>query len=130
MRRFFLLLVGLVWTAGCTPTPDLTPGRWTGTLTPMNHPDMRTPVAYDVRHADGALALDVVVSADTHLPARELRLSADSLFFVFDEPDAGVPLACAWGRDGAGFAGRCTDASGKWARFTMQPPEHASSDRS
>jgi hypothetical protein len=115
-----LLAVGL---AACQPSPPLDAGRWTGTLTPMNHPDMATPVAYDVRYDGGRLAVDLIgpngTTTSTHAP----RLVGDTLFFSFDEPEEQVRLDCALGRSDTGtYAGRCVDPSGKWARFTMVAP--------
>lgn len=69
---------------------------------------MANPIAYDVRYAGEVLIINLIGSDGTVLPKREEE----------------VPLRCALGRDGSGgFAGRCADASGKWARFTMRPPE-------
>ena len=105
--------------------PDrLAEGRWSGTLTPMNHPEMENPIAYDVGYEGDDLRIDLVGPDGAALPTRDVRLTADTLFFVFDEPEENVPLRCALARDETDhLAGRCTDASGKWARFTMQPPE-------
>jgi len=90
----------------------------------MNHSDMANPIAYDVRYEGDALAIDLIGPGGETIPVRGTRLEEDTLFFVFDEPEEGVALECALAREDAGkFAGRCTDASGKWARFTMQPPE-------
>jgi hypothetical protein len=45
------------------------------------------------------------------------------LHYRFDEPEEGVTLQCALGHRADGhFDGRCTDAAGQWARFTMMPP--------
>ena len=111
--------------AACTSAPAerLPEGTWTGTFTPMNHPDMHAPVTYDVRYADAALALSITAPDGTPLPARDVAYTADALRFTFDEPDANVPLDCTLDAEATGFAGRCTDAEGKWARFTMRPPE-------
>lgn len=125
-----LLTVACLCLAACAPAPDEAPaadrlaeGRWTGGLTPMNHPDMVTPIAYDVAYEGDRLALTLLGDGGTPMPAREVALHADTLRFVFDEPDAGRPLSCALARaPEGGFGGRCTDADGKWARFTMTPP--------
>ena len=109
--------------AGCSSAPPFEEGRWRGALTPMNHPEMATPVAYDVRHDDGGLAISLLGPNDTRVPIRDPRLDGDTLRFAFVEPEEQVLLRCALGRDEAGgFGGRCADPSGKWARFTMIPP--------
>lgn len=116
-----LLLVGVT---ACTPSsPSIESGQWTGTLTPMNHPDLHQPITYDVQSDDGALSIALVGPGGQAIPTRDVRLESDTLFFTFDEPEEQVPLDCALARDTEAFAGRCTDASGKWARFTMRPPE-------
>lgn len=99
-------------------------GQWTGGLTPMNHPDMSMPLAYDVGYEGDALTLALSGPGGMEMPARDVALQGDTLHFVFDEPEEGVPLQCALGRQAAAgsLEGRCTDAEGKWARFTMTPP--------
>ncbi len=117
----FALLVGLT---ACSPSsPPLEPGVWTGTLTPMNHPDLHQPVTYDVQSSNGALSIALVGPGGQAVPTRSVQLDPDTLFFTFDEPEEQVPLDCALVRDADELAGRCTDASGKWARFTMRPPK-------
>ena len=89
----------------------------------MNHPDRVTPLTYAVGYEGDALTLAIGGPDGAEIPTRDVVLRADTLHFVFDEPEEGVPLQCALGRGEAGtFEGRCTDASGKWARFTMAPP--------
>lgn len=121
MLRYTALLV--LAFAGCASSEQpLRAGTWWGALTPMNHPEMANPVSYDVSYPDGVLAIALTGPGGETLPTRDLRLDGDTLRFVFDEPDAGLPLICALGRNGDDFAGRCTDPGGQWARFTMLPP--------
>ena len=111
--------------AACSSTPEspLPEGTWTGALTPMNHPEMANPVTYAVRYDDGALAIDLIGPNGSATTTRDVQLEADTLRFAFDEPEEGITLRCALGGTAEhGFAGRCADASGKWARFTMAPP--------
>jgi hypothetical protein len=89
----------------------------------MNHPEMANPVTYDVRYSEGTLAIDLIGPGGAQLQARAIRHTPDSLHFAFDEPEEGVTLQCALGHRADGhFDGRCTDAAGQWARFTMMPP--------
>lgn len=125
MRRLApLLLVGVVLMACPSGASRLQDGRWTGTLTPMNHPDMQTPIALDVRTTGGSIEIVILGPDGGTLPAREIDFDDDTLAFTFDEPEAGIPLRCDWTRqpDG-GFAGRCTDPEGKWAHFEVDPAE-------
>lgn len=106
--------------AGAAPLP---PGTWIGGLTPMNHPDMVTPITYDVAYDADALVLTLGGPGAAVMPAHDVALDGDTLRFAFDEPADGVRLTCALGRQPEGsFEGRCADADGKWARFTMTPP--------
>ena len=110
--------------AACGTSAELEEGRWTGALTPMNHPNMANPVVYDVRYEGRVLHIDLIGPGGAAVATREIRLETDTLRFTFDEPEEGVPLRCALARDEAGgFAGRCADVEGKWAGFTMRPPE-------
>ena len=89
----------------------------------MNHPDRVTPLTYDVSYRGNDLVLVLVGPDGKEIPARDVSIQVDTLHFVFDEPEMGVALQCALGRQSAaGYEGRCTDAEGKWARFTMDPP--------
>lgn len=125
MRKVFI--VAFFFFAACATSPRLQEGRWTGSLTPMNHPDMANPVAYDVDYEGDVLQIALVGPSGAAVPTRDIHLSADTLRFTFDEPEENVPLQCALASDGAGgFAGRCADESGKWARFTMRPPRSTS----
>lgn len=129
-----LILLLLILLGACTSasdpqpaeSPRLTEGTWTGTLTPMNHPDMHTPLTYEVAYAADTLGLVLGGPNGSEMPAREAEVKGNTLFFSFDEPDAGVPLRCALARtEDAGFEGRCVDPEGKWALFSMQPPADA-----
>jgi len=109
---------------GCAAsTPALPEGSWTGALTPMSHPEMANPVTYDVRYPNGTLVIDLIGPNGARIATRAVHHAADSLHFAFDEPEESVTLRCGLGRQpDSAFAGRCTDASGKWAYFTMVPP--------
>lgn len=129
-----LFLAACVALAACAPTSDspavssdasasLPAGTWTGGLTPMNHPDLVTPVTFDVSYDGDVPAIALVGPDGSTIPTRSVALTGDSLHFVFDEPEAGVPLQCAFAADGqSGYEGQCTDADGKWAAMTMVPP--------
>lgn len=122
MQKLLLFFLAVLLAACAAPdTPVLKEGTWTGHLTPMNHPEMQIPLTYYV--APGP-TLSIAPADGEPVAVRNLRAETDTLFFIFDEPDAGVPLACrlAHRPDGA-YAGRCTDADGKWAVFTMIPPD-------
>ncbi|MEM1056462.1 MAG: hypothetical protein AAGI52_13145 [Bacteroidota bacterium] len=121
MMRFAPLLLFLALTA-CLPGNRLTQGRYTGTLTPMNHPDMQTPVTFDIAYERADLTIALVGPDGQTIPTRDVIHAPPNLFFTFDEPEEGVTLRCVWARqEDDGWAGRCTDSEGKWARFEIAP---------
>ncbi len=122
----YLIPIAVFLLIACQPGPQLEEGRWSGTLTPMNHPEMMNPMGYEVSYEGDLLSIQIVGPDSSLIPTRNPRIENDSLYFQFDEPEEQVTLDCILARDkdpGEGFAGRCTDESGKWARFTMVPPE-------
>ncbi len=123
MKQRVFVLIGFLAACSAQPSqPVLQEGTWTGGLTPMNHPDIVMPLTYAVRRADGHLSM-IMIAGETQTPTRALKIEGDTLSFVFNEPEENVELTCALGRQAdAGYAGRCADAEGKWAHFTMTPP--------
>lgn len=119
-----IVLCALAALAACTAgTPGLEAGTWTGHLTPMNHPEMQTPLTYEVAHGASGPTLAIGGPEGGAIPAHGVALTADTLSFVFDEPEEGVTLTCALAPHSDGrYEGRCTAPDGKWARFTMIPP--------
>lgn len=118
-----LLLLTCCVMVTCQSAPPLEEGQWTGSLSPMNHPDMSNPIAYNVSHNNGQLEIDIIGPNASHIPTRDIRLENDTLYFSFNEPEEKVLLDCALAEENSHtFSGRCTDASGKWAIFTMTAP--------
>ena len=121
MKKSLVVLITLI--AACSAPSTLQEGTWTGGLTPMNHPDMVVPLTYEVSRVEGQVSI-VLKNGEIPTPTRAVKIEDDMLTFVFNEPEANVELTCALARQAdAGYAGRCTDAEGKWAHFTMTPPE-------
>lgn len=118
-----ILLIGIL--VSCQSSPQIEEGYWTGTLTPMNHPDLSNPMGYEVSYEDDSLTIQIVGPDSSLVTVYNTRVENDTLFFQFDEPEEQVTLDCMLASQenpNEGFAGRCTDESGKWARFTMIPP--------
>jgi hypothetical protein len=121
MKKLFLF--SFLCLAACNSSTELKEGRWTGHLTPMNHPELSIPVNFDGTHTERGLKVTIIGSNGVPAVTRNPHLKDDTLFFVFDEPEEQVRLECALARtDTMGFSGKCTDSSGKWAMFTMIPP--------
>ena len=123
-KTLYFALVGLTLT-GCTTadSPGLKPGIWTGSLSPMDHLDVSTPLSYSVTMRDAAVSIDIEGPDGTSRPARAIEILTDRLLFVFDEPEEDVELECnlALVEEGK-YEGRCTDREGKWAFFRMEEP--------
>ena len=123
MKKRVFVLIGFLAACSAQPSqPVLQEGTWTGGLTPMNHPDRVMPLTYQVSRVEGQWSI-VLKNGETQTPTRALTIEGDTLSFVFNEPEENVELTCAFGRQAdASYAGRCADAEGKWAHFTMTPP--------
>lgn len=108
---------------GCQSDDKLETGRWEGSLTPMNHPEMENPVSYDVSYVDGELAINIIGPNSTVMETKDPRVQNDTLHFSFEEPEEQVVLTCKMASTGDhAFEGRCADDSGKWALFRMRYP--------
>lgn len=119
----YLTLSLLILSTACQTAPKLPEGRWNGSLTPMNHPDMQNQVAYNVSYESDKLQISLIGPNNSTVDVQNPRIEGDTLFFAFNEPEEHVLLRCALvGEEADGFAGRCTAPSGKWAHFTMRPP--------
>lgn len=119
----YLILPLLLLLVTCESDSKLQEGHWTGTLTPMNHPEMHNPVSYNVSYKENILTIELVGPGGNLIKTEKPRFQNDTLFFAFREPEEQMLLTCAFAEDSkTGFTGRCTDETGKWAQFTMQPP--------
>ena len=121
---FATVLLGILLLPACSAPETLPDGRWTGSLTPMNHPEMRTPLSYTVSHPDGVLAISMDGPGGEGMPFINPVFELGSLSYAFIEPEGGNRLRCRLDQQpDATLEGRCTDPSGKWALFRMVPPE-------
>ena len=133
MKKSRLLLLGTMMAfsglVGCTSeevveVPTLEEGTWTGTIMPMDHPDERTEIIYRVSTTLGGVNMTIGTSFDNVRPSRDVEVTVDSLYFVFDEPESEVELTCALGLQSNGnYEGKCLDPENKWAWFTMRRPD-------
>ena len=122
MKKYLLLAAFLI--AACNSSTELREGRWSGHLSPMNHPDMTIPVSYNVAYSLNKLDITIIGSNGAPVKARNPHIKEDTLYFAFNEPEEQVLLECALARQNSSeFSGKCVDSSGKWAQFTMAAPE-------
>ena len=127
MRNLAYLIVNTlaIVALGCDQPPPLLPeGKWTGTIVPLNQPDLRSEVYYRVSYEGQALTIVIGMTGMESRAARDVVVTTDSLKFVFDEPEGDVPLECGLGLHSTGnYEGLCADSGGKSAYFTMRPPD-------
>lgn len=124
--KTLLLFTALIMTISCNSmdTDRIKQGTWTGYLTPMNHPEMKNEVSYNVEYVENGLQIELIGPGGNPIQTETPQMKNDSLFYSFDEPEEGVTLNCKLGKKESGsFEGRCSDASGKWAYFSMTPPK-------
>lgn len=92
-------------------------------LIPLDQAEDRSELYYRVSYTEDVLSILIGMADFESRSARDIRLTTDSLHFVFDEPEIEAPLTCAFGLQSNGvYEGPCTGASGKSAYFTMRPP--------
>ena len=67
-----LLFTSLILICSCTPTDtdQLTPGTWTGYLSPMNHPEMKNEVSYNVQYVENGLQIELIGPGGAPYPNR------------------------------------------------------------
>lgn len=124
--RGVLLIWALCMLVACSSEPEvlrLREGIWAGSLTPMNHPDLMTPLTFNVARVESGMDIAIEGPDGVGIGTREAMMDGDTLRFVFNEPEQNELLTCALGYDGPGrYSGRCADAGGKWATVTMTEP--------
>lgn len=123
----FVILAAIGFSAAACdppPPPTLPEGKWSGVMIPADNPSDRSAVYYRLQYAEGGLAILVGMSGMDSQPAESVLLSADSLKFVFEHPEAGHPMRCALGsRDNGSYEGPCVTPDGSSTYFTMVPPD-------
>jgi len=108
---------------GCKSEQKLSVGRWSGYLTPMNHPEMQAPISYLVDYINNELQISIIGPGNSIIPANNTFLTTDTLYFSFYEPEEQLRLQCALGRsEEISYSGKCIDDSGIRAIFTMNEP--------
>jgi len=91
-KKIFALVITDVLFVECEPEDQLLTGRWSGHLTPMNHPKMQSPVAYQVNYKGDTLQIDIIGQDSSVIPAKDILFTEDTLFFIFNEPEEKVVL--------------------------------------
>ncbi len=62
MKNVVLILLGaaVYFLVGCQSNPKLEIGQWNGSLSPMNHPEMKNPLIYAVSYDDERLEIEII----------------------------------------------------------------------
>ena len=116
-----ILIIGLL--SSCATSYHLKSGIWSGHMTPMNHPEMKTELSFDVSQKNRNTVIVINGPGGMRIPTSNLSIQENLIEFQFNEPEQGVTLSCQFvGSNVKGYSGRCTDDSGKWAVFEMIPP--------
>ena len=107
----------------CASGNHLSTGVWQGTMTPMNHPDMITNLQFDISQESEGTRIEIWGPGGMIIPTQDVSVNRGHLSFTFLEPEQNVQLTCNFtGDNQSGFEGRCEDAEGKWAQFSLTPP--------
>jgi hypothetical protein len=122
MPKSFALLaaaaLGLTAAAPLT-AQTLTPGKWTGTVSPPSNQTMA--VSFDVLGSGDSLSITMHGPEGRDIPFRAIRVESDTLHFEWSPGETTVRCALNRQEDGS-FRGTCTDTEGKNGQLAMVPP--------
>lgn len=77
----FILFLFVCFLISCSSSTTLKEGRWTGNLTPMNHPDMNQPIGYDLSYQNNELKINLIGPDGTPVALQNPRVQNDTLYF-------------------------------------------------
>lgn len=87
----------------------------------MDKPANRIDLTYEVDNQQKDVSLEIFGPRGMNIQTNGLEMSKDTLFFSFDKMDQTGKLSCALKKvNKKYYYGRCTDAEGRWAVFTMK----------
>jgi len=117
--RCLLFLVVIM--TSCSTTQKLPSGQWSGYFSSMDQPDNRTTLRYEVDHRQENINLQIFGPRGMNIQTNGIEMTKDSLFFSFDKQNLTGTLSCALKKVNKNYYyGRCADAEGRWAVFTMK----------
>lgn len=121
MRSLTRTLIGVVALAlpGTLAAQKLTPGTWTGTMTP---PDQGTlEASFDIRLVGDTTKM--TMHADGHtVDIGDLRVEPDKLVFSFS-PGGNIIRCTLLLKTDKSYSGDCVDIQGGKGVITMKPPK-------
>ena len=114
------ILICTIILASCS-TAQLPHGQWSGYVSPMNQPNIRSMLNYEVNHSEENVSLEIYSPGGGKIQTKSLQMTQDSLFFTYDKQEQQGILYCGLKKVNKNYYyGRCTDQEGKWAVFTMK----------
>lgn len=117
--RYVLLLTILL--TSCSTTQKLPSGHWSGYVSPMNQPNTRATLNYEVDYLEEIISLQLYSPEGEKIQTSELQLTKDSLFFSYKRQEQQGTLSCGLKKVNRNYYyGQCADEEGKWAIFTMK----------
>jgi len=118
MRCILFLAIMLT---SCSTTQKLPSGLWSGYFSSMDKPDTQTSLSYEVDHRQENVSLQIFGPRGMNIQTKGIEMTKDTLFFSFSKMDQTGSLSCALKKVNKNYYyGRCTDAEGRWAIFTMK----------
>jgi len=118
MRYILFLAILLI---SCSTSQQLPSGQWSGHFSSMNKPDNPINLKYKVGLQQDTISLEIYGPQGMYIQTDGLAMTKDTLFFSYEKLDQTGTLSCALKKVNRHYYyGRCTDAEGKWAVFTMK----------
>jgi len=118
MRRYALAAGLLLATPLALSAQKLTPGVWTGTVSPPDGPTISA--TFDVRVRGDTTSITIRAEPGEFVLS-DIKVSADRLTFTFS---AGTTVRCTLMlRDDKSYSGDCTDDEGGKGVIVMNPPK-------
>ena len=122
MRSLHKVLIGLVTVVVMPATlaaQKLTPGTWTGTISPPNEGAMDASFVVRTRGDTTSLTLQ---AGPMELAASDVKVEAARLLFTFKAEDTTVSCILAL-HDDKSYSGDCLDDKGGKGVIVMKPPK-------
>lgn len=117
--RFILFLTIIL--SSCSTTKKLPSGPWSGYFSSMDKPDNRINLKFEVNHQQENVSLQIFGPRGMDIQTNGVAMTKDTLYFSFNKMDQTGLLSCALKKVNKNYYyGRCTDAEGRWAVFTMK----------
>ena len=121
MRSLYRMLIGLATLVvpAALAAQRLTPGRWTGTITPPNQGVIEA--VFDVRMSGDTTKI-TLSAGPLESEASEIKVEANRLLFTFRPGDNTVKCILLL-HDDKSYSGDCLDDQGGKGVIVMQPPK-------